>query len=36
MTVTDAQGNTVFEKELDYGTCFSWTANDVTAARGRA
>lgn len=29
MTVTDAAGNVVFEKELNYGTCFSWTANDV-------
>ncbi len=36
MTVTDAQGNTVFEKELDYGTCFSWTANAVTAAAGQS
>ena len=36
MTVTDAQGNTVFEKELDYGTCFSWTANTVTAAAGQS
>ena len=36
MTVTDAQGNTVFEKELDYGTCFSWTANEVTAAAGQS
>ena len=25
MTVTDANGSTVFEKELNYGTCFSWT-----------
>ena len=36
MTVTDAQGNTVFEKELDYGTCFSWTANAVTTAAGQS
>lgn len=35
MTVTDAAGNVVFEKELNYGTCFSWTANDV-AGRVRA
>ncbi len=34
MRVTDAQNNVVFEKELNYGTCFSWTANDVTAAAG--
>ena len=26
MTVTDANGSTVFEKELNYGTCFSWTS----------
>ena len=32
MTVTDANGSTVFEKELNYGTCFSWTANDVQLA----
>ena len=35
MTVTDAAGNMVFEKELNYGTCFSWTANDVAAASGQ-
>lgn len=34
MTVTDANGSTVFEKELNYGTCFSWTANDVQLAAG--
>lgn len=34
MTVTDANGNTVFEKELNYGTCFSWTANNVQLAAG--
>ena len=34
MTVTDANGNTVLEKELNYGTCFSWTANDVQLAAG--
>ena len=34
MTVTDANGNTVFEKELNYGTCFSWTANDVQLTAG--
>ena len=32
MTVTDANGSTVFEKELNYGTCFSWTANNVQLA----
>ena len=35
MTVTDAAGNVIFEKELNYGTCFSWTANDVAAASGQ-
>ena len=34
MTVTDANGSTVFEKELNYGTCFSWTANNVQLAAG--
>lgn len=34
MTVTDASGSTVFEKELNYGTCFSWTANNVQMAAG--
>ena len=34
MTVTDANGSTVFEKELNYGTCFSWTANNVQMAAG--
>ena len=34
MTVTNANGSTVFEKELNYGTCFSWTANDVQLAAG--
>ena len=34
MTVTDANGSTVFEKELNYGTCFSWTANEVPLAAG--
>ena len=36
MTVTDANGNTVFEKELNYGTCFCWTANDVQLAAGQS
>ena len=35
MTVADAAGNIVFEKELNYGTCFSWTANDVQWAAGQ-
>ena len=34
MMVTDANGSTVFEKELNYGTCFSWTANNVQLAAG--
>ena len=35
MTVTDAAGQTVFTKELDYGTCFSWTANDLALSAGQ-
>ena len=35
MTVTDAEGSTVFEKELNYGTCFSWTANELSASAGQ-
>ena len=35
MTVTDAAGQTVFAKELDYGTCFSWTANDLVLPAGQ-
>ena len=34
MQVTDAHNNVIFEKELNYGTCFSWTANDVTVPAG--
>ena len=34
MTVTDANDRTGYEKELNYGTCFSWTANDVQLAAG--
>ena len=34
MTVTDAAGTTVYEKELDYGTCFSWTSVELYADAG--
>lgn len=34
MQVVDAHNNVVFEKELNYGTCFSWTANEVQLAAG--
>ena len=34
MTVTDAAGTTVYEKELDYSTCFSWTSVELYADAG--
>ncbi len=34
LTVTDADGNTVFEQELNYGTCFSWSANNLYLTAG--
>lgn len=35
MTVTDAAGTTVYEKELDYSTCFSWTSVELYADAGK-
>lgn len=35
MTVADAQGNILFEKELTYATCFSWTSNDLNVPAGQ-
>ena len=34
MTVTDAAGTTVYEKELDYSTYFSWTSVELYADAG--
>lgn len=32
LVIMDESGNVLLNKELNYGTCFSWTANPVTVA----
>ena len=34
LTVADAAGTTLYEKELDYSTCFSWTSVELYADAG--
>ena len=35
VTITNEQHNDVFKKELNYGTCFSWTAVDLPLTAGQ-
>lgn len=35
LTITDESGQTLFTKELDYGTCFSWATGALNAAAGQ-